>query len=37
MSLARFAFQACANDHSDISPFAVKDLRLRISGKARIV
>jgi hypothetical protein len=27
MSLARFAFQACSIDHSDISPFRIKHLR----------
>ena len=27
MSLARFAFQACSIDHSDISPFRINHLR----------
>jgi hypothetical protein len=27
MSLARFAFQACSIDHSDISPFRINNLR----------
>jgi hypothetical protein len=27
MSLARFAFQACSIDHSDISPFRINGLR----------
>jgi len=27
MSLARFAFQACSFNHSDISPFRINDLR----------
>ena len=27
MLLARFAFQACSIDHSDISPFKINDLR----------
>jgi hypothetical protein len=27
MSVARFAFQACSIDHSDISPFKINDLR----------
>jgi hypothetical protein len=27
MSLARFAFQACSFNHSDISPFRISDLR----------
>ena len=27
MSVARFAFQACSFNHSDISPFRINDLR----------
>ena len=27
MSLARFVFQACSFNHSDISPFQINDLR----------
>ena len=27
MLLARFVFQACSIDHSDISPFRINDLR----------
>jgi len=27
VSLARFAFQACSIDHSDISPFRINELR----------
>ena len=27
MSVARFAFQACSFNHSDISPFRIKHLR----------
>jgi hypothetical protein len=28
VSLARFAFQACSFNHSDISPFRINDLRV---------
>jgi hypothetical protein len=28
MSLARFAFQACSYNHSDISPFRINHLRI---------
>src|SRR5215216_5660243 len=33
MSLARFAFQACSLNHSDISPFRSNHLRSLLRGK----
>ena len=37
MLLARFAFQACSFNHSDISPFRINDLRSETIRNPRIV
>jgi hypothetical protein len=37
VSLARIAFQACAIDHSAISPFRINHLQATVVGTSRIV